>query len=112
MNKQKKITVPTRAKAQKIIAQTTDSEVIGQFLKHPNKHIVVYANRKLDQLRGGTGLAQIKTLVLVLSLVVGGDYSKVEEASKKLKRSEASKKSAATRKAKKAVEATTDEKAA
>ncbi len=101
MNKQQKKNVVTRAKAQKIIARSSDTEVIGQFLKHPNKHIVVYANRKLDQLRGGTGLAQIKALVFALGLVMSGDYSKVDEASKKLKRSEASKKAAATRKAKK-----------
>lgn len=45
----KKNTV-TRAKAQKIIAGTTDRNVIGNFLRHENSHIKKYAAHKLAAL--------------------------------------------------------------
>jgi hypothetical protein len=96
----KELKSKTRAQAQRIIAGTSEPELIRQFSAHPNSHIKRYAAYKLDQLAGGQGVEMVRALRLVLSAVESGDFSVVTKAAKKLKRSEASKKAAATRKAK------------
>lgn len=72
----------TRAQACKLIALSTDVNVVAKFSGHVNKRVVAASTRRLE----------------VLSLQ---DKLSKENADAKLKRSQAAKKAAATRKAKK-----------
>jgi hypothetical protein len=49
--------IVTRAKAQSIIANTTDPEVIRSLLKHENGHVRKYAEHKLAKLAREVELA-------------------------------------------------------
>lgn len=101
----------TRAQAQRLIANTNEVAQIRSLLKHPNKHIQVYAAHKLDKLENnGTGLASAKAMVFLLNLIQQDrleilQHPDLQAALQKAKRSEASRKAAATRKRKKAEQA-------
>ena len=56
----KDVKTMTRAKAQRMIAGTTDREVIKPFLKHGNSHIQKYAAHKLEALELASDEARIE----------------------------------------------------
>ena len=93
--------LPTRAKAERIIARSDDPALVGSFCGHQNAHVRAKAERRLRVLDEAARL-DVACVESLLAVIHAGQLG---EACAKIRRSEAARKAARTRKQKAATAA-------